>query len=217
VKGEPVEQRDLSSAERGGDLSRIGAFSDGVFAIAITLLVLQLEVPGGIESDSGFWDAFSGEAADFYAFTISFAVIGRFWFLHHRFMQMIREFDSGLIGLNMVYLFFVVLIPFTSELMGDYGNGLTATVFIYIANIALVTFSAALMYVHAGRSGLARPEFQRMVHLGGKAAFFISGVFIVTMPLAIWLGPYTPLVWFPLLRLNPYQRSRRKVSDGPPA
>ena len=212
----PVEQRTLSGAERGKDLSRIGAFSDGIFAIAITLLVLQLDVPAGLGSGSALWDAFSGEAADFFAFTISFIVIGRFWYLHHRFMQMIEEFDGRLIGLNMVYLFFIVLIPFTSELMGDYGEEITGAVVVYVVNIALVTMSAGLMYAHARKGGLARPEFQRMVELGAKAAFFVAVVFLATLPLTIWLGSYTPLVWFPLLRLNPYQRSRRQGDGSAP-
>lgn len=212
MQEEPVEQRDLSSAERGADLSRIGAFSDGVFAIAITLLILQLDIPAGIESGSGLFGAFGDQTADFFAFAISFAVTGRFWYLHHRFMQTIQEFDPRLIALNMGYLFFVVLIPFTSELMGEYGPEIPVAVMIYIANIALVTVMAGFMYVHSLRHGLLRPEFRELGELGVKAVFTIAAIMAATIPLALLLGPYTPLTWLLLLRLNPYDRARRKAT-----
>ncbi len=213
MEGQPVEQKDLSSLERGRDLSRIGAFTDGVFAIAITLLVLQLDVPTDLASASDLWRELGNQSDDFVAFAISFAVIGRYWFLDHRFMRMIRDFDPRLIGLNLLYLFFIVLIPFTSQLMGEYGSDISAAVVIYIGNIAFVTLSASLMYRHADAAGLVHPEYRALVTVGGKAALVMVGIFVLTMPLALVLGPYTPLLWIPLFRLNPYDRSRRNISD----
>lgn len=208
-----AEQKDLSSLERGRDLSRIIAFTDGVFAIAITLLVLQLEVPPNIGSPSELWSAIGRQSDDFVAFVISFAVIGRYWFLDHRFMRMIREFDTRLIALNLGYLFFIVLIPFTAQLMGEYGSEIPVTVAVYIANIAMVTMMAGFMYRHAGKNHLVESEYEALADLGGKAVFVITGIFVATMPLALLLGPYTPLLWIPLMRLNPYDRSRRTVAD----
>lgn len=208
-----AEQKDLSSLERGRDLSRIVAFTDGVFAIAITLLVLQLEVPTDVATPSELWSAIGRQSDDFVAFVISFAVIGRYWFLNHRFMRMITEFDTRLIALNLVYLFFIVLIPFTAQLMGEYGSEIPVTVAVYIANIAMVTMMAGFMYRHAERSHLVEPEYEALAEVGGKAVFVITAIFIATMPLALILGPYTPLLWIPLMRLNPYDRSRRTVSD----
>ncbi len=207
------EQKDLSSLERGRDLSRIVAFTDGVFAIAITLLVLQLEVPPDVSNPSQLWSAIGRQSDDFVAFVISFAVIGRYWFLNHRFMRMIREFDTRLIALNLGYLFFIVLIPFTAQLMGEYGSQIPVTVAVYIANIAMVTMMAGFMYRHAGKNHLVEPECEALADLGGKAVFVITGIFVATMPLALVLGPYTPLLWIPLMRLNPYDRSRRTVTD----
>lgn len=194
-------------------MSRVGAFSDGVFAIAITLLVLQLDVPSGIGSSAALLDAFGDKTADFFAFAISFAVIGRFWYLHHRFMQMIREFDPRLIALNILYLFFIVLIPFTSELMGDYGEEIPVAVMIYIADISLVTICAGTMYLHSRSRDLIHPEYRDLAEVGTKAVFVISAIMAATIPLALVLGPYTPLLWIVLLRLNPYDRRRRNI-DG---
>ena len=194
-------------------MSRVGSFSDGVFAIAITLLVLQLDIPSGVDSGAGLFDAFGDQTADFFAFTISFAVIGRFWYLHHRFMQMLREFDPRLIALNMVYLFFVVLIPFTSELMGDYGDEVPVAVMLYITNITLVTVCAGLMYLHSRNRELIKPEVTELAQVGNKAVFAIAAIMATTIPLALLLGPYTPLLWLVLLRLNPYDRRRRNLGE----
>jgi uncharacterized membrane protein len=213
VEEQPVAQKDLSSLERGRDLSRVVAFTDGVFAIAITLLVLQLDVPTDIANASELWSALGRQSDDFVAFAISFAVIGRYWYLDHRFMRMIREFDPRLMALNLAYLFFIVLIPFTSQLMGEHGSEVPASVAIYIGNIALVTLFAGLMYRHADSHHLVHPEYRAMVSVGGRAVFVIGAIFLATIPLALVLGPYTPLLWIPLMRLNPYDRSRRTIID----
>jgi len=111
------------------EFSRIVAFSDGVFAIAITLLVLNLGIPKhlqGSEVASALWD----QRESLLAYAISFAVIGRFWLVHHRFFSGVVGFDSRLIALNLFYLGAIVLIPFSSEVLGEYG-GKTAAVALY--------------------------------------------------------------------------------------
>jgi uncharacterized membrane protein len=208
-----TEQKDLSSLERGRDLSRIGAFTDGVFAIAITLLVLQLDVPTDIETASQLWTALGDQSDDFIAFAISFAVIGRYWFLNHRYMRMVDQFDTRLIVLNLAFLASIVLIPFTSQLMGEYGSTIPASVIIYIGNIALATLLAGLMYRHAYREHLILPEYKTLARLGWRSVIVIAAIFVITMPLALVLGPYTPLTWIVLMRLNPYDRARRTVVD----
>ncbi|MFM9149484.1 MAG: TMEM175 family protein, partial [Solirubrobacterales bacterium] len=209
-----VEQKSLSSVERGKDLSRVGSFSDGVFAIAITLLVLQLEVPAGIGNTAELWRGLGDQAPDLISFAISFAVIGRFWYLHHRFMQMVREFDPRLIALNLLYLAMVVLIPFTSEILGQYGLDIPMVVIIYIGNVALVTLVASLMYRRAYTEQLVHPEYLNLTEVGTKAVLVTAGILIATMPLVLVLGPYTPFTWIVLLRLNPDDRQRRTMATG---
>ena len=67
---------------------------------------------------NALWD----QRDNFLAYAISFAVIGRFWLVHHRFFSEVTAFDGRLIGLNIVYLGWIVLIPFSSELLGEYGG-----------------------------------------------------------------------------------------------
>lgn len=112
-----AKQREGNEIEFG----RIVAFSDGVFSIAITLLVLNLGIEKGLSGgavDEALW----GLREDLLAFAISFAVIGRFWVVHHRFFGEVEAFDGRLIVLNLLYLAWIVLIPFSSEVLGEYGG-----------------------------------------------------------------------------------------------
>jgi len=218
------EQEEIPSLERGRDLSRIVAFTDGVFAIAITLLVLQLDVPKGITSASDLWQqVFVDQGVDFVAFLISFAVIGRYWILNHRLMRMIREFDQAMLGLLLLYLLFIVLIPFSSELMGEYGD-LDLSVLLYVANLILIALSSTLVMVHARRAGLEAPEFSEELEVSTRGGWFVTAVFALTLPLVLLVGTWALLLWIPVLRLSPRDRrirtrkreARRSGGNGPP-
>ena len=77
----------------GIEFSRIVAFSDGVFAIAITLLVLQIHVPAHLPAGDTLFDEILGPHGDFIAYGISFAVLGKLWLAHHRFFAAVERFD----------------------------------------------------------------------------------------------------------------------------
>lgn len=202
----------LPRLERGRDLSRILAFTDGVFAIAITLLVLQIEVPHDVTSGSDLIDKLRGESQDFIAFTISFIVIGSFWISNHRFMRAIREFDRGLMLRLLLYLGFMVLIPFTSQLMGEYSDIYDVSVVFYILNMAAMALASFLMLNHVLRGGLATPEYAWDVELTRKSALFAAGVFVLSIPLVFVFGPWTPFFWL-VLRWDPYQLRRDRIYD----
>jgi len=189
------------------EFSRIVAFSDGVFAIAITLLVLNLSIPREL-ADSQVADALWGLRDNFVAFGISFAVIGRFWVLHHRFFAELTGFDGRLLALNLVYLACVVMIPFSSELLGEYGDATAAVVF-YSVNLAAVVLVGMLMALYAQRRGLvsASPDEHSEARV---RSLFISGVFLATIPVAFVAPGYAPLIWLVLLVDVPAAIARRR-------
>ena len=203
-------QENLPTLERGRDLTRIVAFTDGVFAIAITLLVLQLEVPLDATSPSDLLDKLGDQSADFTAFWISFIVIGSFWISNHRFMRTVREFDRGLMFLILPYLGFMVLIPFTSQLMGEYSGEFDIAVFFYVLNMVAMTAMAFLLQSHVLRRGLAKPEYEWDIELTRKSSLFTMAVFAASAPLAFVLGPWTPLLWIGL-RWDPFQLRRDRA------
>jgi uncharacterized membrane protein len=92
--------------------NRLEAFSDGVFAVAITLLVLEINIPGG----ENLWHQLKEEWPSFAAFAVSFWVIGIIWVNHHGVIDHLRLADRGVLYLNLLVLMTVVFIPFSTEL-----------------------------------------------------------------------------------------------------
>lgn len=178
------------------EFSRIVAFSDGVFSIAITLLVLAIDIPDTLQHSEvaqALWD----EREQLFAYAISFAVIARFWLVHHSFFGEVKAFDTKLITLNMLYLGFLVLIPFSSKVLGEYG-GVFASVALYSANLAAVVAIGNWMSWDARRAGLTTigPEAARENLVRGA---FIAGVFLLTIVVAAFspgTAPYIYLLLF---------------------
>lgn len=184
------------------EFSRIVSFSDGVFAIAITLLVLNLHIGHGLSEgqiDNALWD----QRDELIAFAISFAVIGRFWAVHHRFFSGVAAFDGRLMALNLFYLAWIVLIPFSSEVLGEYG-GTTAGVVLYSANLTGVVLVGLLMAVSARRGGLTRTD-DRVHRETQVRSAYIAGVFLLSIPLGFIAPSVAPYLWLVLV-VDPTER-----------
>lgn len=172
----------LHRDDAGVEFSRVVAFSDGVFAIAITLLVLSLQLPADVDE---LGSALSDQLDELVAYAISFAVVGRFWLSHHRFYASLDRFDGTLMGLNLLYLAWVVLVPFSSDLLGNYGEE-PISVIIYACNMvgASATFEIQILYSY--RNGLIRPRDRALERrYAGPANFIVVAVFAVSIPVAL--------------------------------
>jgi uncharacterized membrane protein len=181
--------------ERGVEFSRIVAFSDGVFAIAITLLVLQINIPEQLPEGQSVGDAIWDQRGDLLAFALSFAVIGRLWLVHHRFFADVTHFDGGLMGLNLLYLGFVVLIPFSSEVLGDFGDT-EAGVILYAANLSLTNLVGALMFLYSARHGMTTETFVEYVRSPIRLRNVAGSViFALSIPIALFDPLAAILVW----------------------
>jgi len=196
------EQTVQRRAENEIEFGRIVAFSDGVFSIAITLLVLNLGIDKGLTEariDDALWDL----REDLLAYAISFAVIGRFWLVHHRFFAEVEAFDRRLIGLNLLYLGWIVLIPFSSEVLGEYGGETTAVV-LYSVNLAVVVLLGLLMNVYARRRGLTKVDDH--THRENQIrSVYIAAIFLLSVPLAFVAPSLAPFLWL-VLFLDPSSR-----------
>jgi uncharacterized membrane protein len=175
------------------EFSRIVAFSDGVFSIAITLLVLAITIDKHIPSDElahALWE----EREAVLAYAISFAVIARFWIVHHSFFSEVTAFDGRLISLNMLYLGFLVLIPFSSSVLGEYGGQLPAVV-VYSANLTAVVLVGQWMSWDARRAGLTKMDAETAAE-NLVRALFIAGVFLLSIVVAVFDASIAPFCWF---------------------
>ena len=137
-----MEKRRESTIEKEFELERVSLFSDAVFAIAITLLVIDIKWPDLPETMEGIHlDRVLGPMLfSFVGFVLSFFFIGRFWAVHLRLFRLVRKYDQGLINRNLLFLFFIVTFPFTaSGLFGRLRDGFALPFYIYIGNLVLVS------------------------------------------------------------------------------
>ena len=101
-------------------------------------------------------------------------MIGSFWISNHRFMRTVREYDRGLMFLTLPYLGFMVLIPFTSQLMGEYSGDFNVAVLFYVLNMVAMAGMAFFIDSHVLRRGLAKPEYEWDVELTRKSSLFTT-------------------------------------------
>jgi uncharacterized membrane protein len=174
------------------EFSRIVAFSDGVFSIAITLLVLALNIPDDLkhgEVGHALWE----QHEQLFAYAISFAVIARFWVIHHSFFSEVKAFDTRLITLNMLYLGFLVLIPFSSQVFGEYGGSYAAVV-LYAGNLAAVVLIGQWMRWDARRDGLTTID-RKQGREDAMTSFFIVAVFALSILVGVIDARIAPYIW----------------------
>jgi uncharacterized membrane protein len=135
------------------DTGRLEAFSDGVFAIAITLLVLELHVPKVVRGR--LWHGLVGEWPHFAAYLSSFLIIGIMWVNHHSMFKQIRRTDRSLLFLNLLLLLWTALLPFPTGLIADKlgEGGIDAKVAeaVYSANLTLAAIAFSLIWTYAVR------------------------------------------------------------------
>lgn len=145
-----MEQHDHKKAFQ---IERLILFSDAVFAIAITLLVIELHLPELSEfSNKGLIEAMVHIIPHFISFVISFMIIGIYWIAHHRMFYYLTNYDQGTLWINLLLLFFIALMPFSSNIYGIYFD-LDAAYILYFLNISMISFFFYRMYIH-----ISKPE-----------------------------------------------------------
>jgi uncharacterized membrane protein len=161
-------------------LDRISFFTDGVFAIAITLLVIEFKVPV-IEhpTDHLLWDALKEMSWKLLGFIISFCIVGYYWSVHHRIFGYVEKYTSRLIWLNLLFLFSVVLLPFTSGLLGEYASEthLMIPYGVYVINICLTAFMNALLWFY-----LSNHNLDLLTHKISKDRILLGFYFTLVVP-----------------------------------
>lgn len=135
---------------RTGILStgRVEAFSDGVLAVVITLLVLDVKLSAGLTTDAELWRALRHIIPALGAWAVSFAFVLTFWVSHHYFFASLKHADRGLLWLNGFFLLCITLIPFPTGLVGEYPD-LKAPLALLSGAMMLASLSFAMMRLYA--------------------------------------------------------------------
>ena len=200
------------------DRSRLEAFSDGVFAVAITLLALDLTVAGPT-GDVPLIDQLHGKWPAFLAFLISFFMIGIIWVNHHVLVRSITKVDRTLLFLNLMLLLFVVLIPFATATEADYFPGNDGS-----ARLAMVLYAGVFLGMSVGFSAIfewtlhGQRVYQPLPperHWRARARFVGGGLVYVV---AIIVATFSAVAAFVLIALTAvyYIAEQTPASPGPP-
>ena len=139
--------------------SRLEAFSDGVIAIAITLLILEVKIPHVRAGNLA--RALGDQWPSYVAYVLTFVVIGIMWMNHHRVFELIAHVDRGLLFVNLFMLMGIAFLPFPTALLADYvvdgGSNAQIATAVYSATMTMIglTFLAIWLYVDRHRELLA--------------------------------------------------------------
>src|SRR5689334_21813979 len=148
-------QEDDEAADAG--IGRILALSDGVFAIALTLLILDIAIAATTNPDA-LEKALLDLWPRYLAYLLSFLVIARFWVIHHQTFRLIVRDDARLIWLNFLLLLFIAFLPFPTAVLGAHDGVPVAAVLYAVALCLTSGSSAAYLWYATGRGNLMRPR-----------------------------------------------------------
>jgi uncharacterized membrane protein len=181
--------------------SRLDTLSDTIFAFAMTLLVISLtDVPVFPQVDAPvLLPVFlSKKFFEFVIFTIAFFILAGFWLAHHRIFHSIEYVDNRLIWVNMALLFFIVMIPFSTSMSGDYVNILQAVLFFHInllcASALIILIWLYIMRHHGDLKREKEPErvFDERAQGVKFRALVIPGVIVLAIAVS-FVDPATSI------------------------
>lgn len=176
-----IEQGEVST-------HRLEFLVDGVFAIAMTLLVLDIRLPelsGKLSAADLFW-ALLGIGPKLLSYLISFVILGMFWVAHHTQYRFIKRLDNAQIWLNLFYLLFIAFFPFTGGLLGAYGQNLTAVIF-YGLHLMVLVVLHYFMWRHAGKAKLLAESLDAAYdRLADRLGIVALAAYALAIALAFW-------------------------------
>jgi uncharacterized membrane protein len=191
-------------------IDRLLALTDGVVAIALTLLVLQLQVPVTAaltkhpDSARALWHALDPDGSEMTSYLVSFLVIAQFWMVHHRVLRGMKGHSEGLAWRNFSFLLALTLMPFTSDLIGRYGTNPVA-ITLFGLNLVAISLSTQWIFLYAAHHNLildvarsARDERTARVRI-----LLVISIVALSMVLA-WTAPQlAKFVWLFFLVVPP--------------
>jgi len=202
--------------ESGTDIERTVFFSDAGFAIAITLLALDLQVPrvpedlAAVELPGALLELWP----KFVSFLVSFWIVASYWLAHHRIFHHIGAYDRGMLLINLLFLMWVVLLPFSSSLIGEYEDARLATIVYALHNI-VASSTLSWLWWHASKDGrLVKADLDaRVVRYNRLRGLFLPAIFVSSIGLSFVSVDLARLWWLlaflagPMLRRDARRRS----------
>ena len=188
-------------AARG--LERIAALSDGLFAIAMTLIVLEIRIPdpGSIGSEHELWTAIVGLAPRFVTYLLSFLTLGIFWGAQQTQLGQLARADRALTWISLAFLAAVAIMPFSTSLLAEFITYRLALAF-YWLNILVLGVVWYAMWVYATRAGLLKEGISPEVSRAIRRRFFVAQALYAFGALLGVVSTYLGIAFIVLVQLN---------------
>ncbi|MCQ1954455.1 TMEM175 family protein [Arthrobacter sp. zg-Y238] len=201
MAGENSSSKGFARVNSGPDLDRTMFFSDAVFAIAMTLLAVDIRVPQVPPSELGA--AVAAQLPEFGAYVLSFVVTAAYWLSHHRLFRLLKGFTGRLQQLNLVLLMFVALLGYATDMLAFYGDQQLGVV-IYAAALGLIGTANTVLWIYCSREGLFRDDVDpRLPAFAQVRAPVTPAVFLASIPIAIlWSPQAATWSWLGIIVIN---------------
>jgi uncharacterized membrane protein len=206
--GHAHERHPAGPVEYRRDVESVAFFSDAVFAIAMTLLIIGVRVPSGTTANT-LGDALRGLGPSFASYGISFIVIGLHWLGYHRQVHVMDHLDGGALFITLLFLMSVAFLPFPTLLLNnDFGP---VAVIFYAASMAVTGLLLAALWLYAGRRGLLRDVDARLDRYNTVRAIYAPLIFLLSIPVAVAAPTAATYMWIlvfvgrPILRRVAYR------------
>jgi uncharacterized membrane protein len=198
--------------ETGRDRDRIVNLSDGIFAIAITLLVLDIKVPNIPEDlvTSELPAAMVSLWPNYLGYFLSFVSIAVFWTIHHSIFRPIRAYDRNLLYLNFLFLMLVAFVPFPTALLGEYGNH-QLPVAIYAATLAVGRLLLTAIHWYSTRNErlLDEPQDPATMRFFLIRGLTIPAIFLLSIAISFFSVRAAIWTWFAMIAVDALVIHRR--------
>lgn len=205
-------------------LERMILFSDAVFAIAITLLALEIKIPEidkHVVTDKILSDKLDEMIPKFVGFLVSFFIIGLYWSIHHRMFGFVVNYTRGLLWLNLFFLLAIILMPFSTGFYSTYiVRFLNVPVIVYVSNIVFLGIMNVWMWYYLNKPRLklvdgitlAEKKYYLFRAIAVPLVFILYAVvyLFIAPRIAVWLPPLIPIIMW-LIRRFYFKKNNLKA------
>ena len=209
----PLRYREIA----GASLERLAALSDGIFAVAMTLLVFSFPL-SNLPSGTGQADVeglILSLGPQFETFFISFVVVGAFWISHHEIFDRVVRYDRLFVWINFMFLLCIVFMPFPTALVVRYSYWISAAV--YAASVAAAGTTLALLWQYAAHQYrlIDRTLSPHDIYVSTVRSLVTPSVFLLSIPVAYLNPRFAPYVWLSsfAIRWAIHRRRERSAPD----
>ena len=185
-------------SESGLSIERVETLVDGIFAIAMTLLVLNLSVPAFSEAEAvqKLPKILLADLNKLFCYCLSFLLLGNFWITHHRMSVRIKKASMPYVWINIFLLMFIALVPFTTSLASDYSS-LRITNWIFQGNLLIISLIFSSMWQHAAkeRQLLKESVSDEVIELAKRRRWVMPGLSVTAMLVAFVAPDWSSMVY----------------------